>query len=120
MNNSSDFDRLDELLAQPALIADRGFSTGVELRIGRLNTKRRNVFLLTGLCWLALVILAASPQAIYADLATLAMSLDIGSIYAYAAEQIRSLSGSTAQPPYKALGAAFLSIAAVLSMAVRA
>ena len=120
MNDSSDFDRLEELLAQPALIADRGFSTRVESRIGKLNTKRRNVFLITGLCWLALVILAASPQAIYADLMTLAISLDISSIYSYALEQFRSLSGSTQQLPLKTLGAALLSVAAIASMLVRA
>ena len=120
MNDRSEFDQLEELLAQPALIADRGFSTRVEVRMGKLNTKRRNVFLITGLSWLTLVLLAASPQAIYADLMTLVISLDISSIYSYALEQVLSLSRSTQQLPYKALGAALLSVAAIASMLVRA
>lgn len=120
MNDTSDLDQLDALLAQPAVIADRGFSERVEQRVGKLNTARRNVFLITGFCWLALVLIAASPQAIYADFSTLVLSLDISSVYSYALNQFQSLSGSVQQLPYPTLAAALLSLAAVASMVVRA
>lgn len=120
MNDDSDFDQLDTLLAQPAAVADRGFSERVEQRIGKLNTARRNVFLITGFCWLALVLIAASPQAIYADFSTLALSLDINSIYSYVLSQFQALSGSAQQIPFPTLAAAILSLAAVASMTIRA
>ncbi len=120
MNDSSDFDQLDALLAQPAVIADQGFSERVEQRILKLNTARRNVFLITGFCWLALVLIAASPQAIYADFSTLVLSLDVGSIYSYVFSQIQSLTSSAQQLPYPTLAAGLLSLAAVASMAMRA
>jgi hypothetical protein len=120
VNNNSDFDQLDALLAQPAVIADRGFSGRVVQRIGKLNTTRRNLFLITGFCWLALALIAASPQAIYADFSTLALSLDIRSIYPYVLSQIQSLSSSAQALPYPTLAAAFFSLAAVASMAIRA
>lgn len=119
MNDNSDFDQLDALLAKPAVIANRGFSERVEHRMVKLNTARRNVFLVTGFCWLALVLIAASPQAIYADFSTLALSLDIGNIYPYLLSQFQSLSGSAQQLPYPTLAAALLSLAAVASMAIR-
>lgn len=120
MNDNSDFDQLDALLAQPAVIADRGFSERIQQRIGKSNTARRNVFLITGFCWLALVLISASPQIIYADFSTLVLSLDIGSVYSYALNQLQSLSGSAAQLSYPTLAAALLSLAAVASMVVRA
>ena len=119
MNDNSDFDQLDALLAQPAVIADRGFSERVAQKMRRLNTARRNIFLITGFCWLALVLIAASPQAIYTDFSTLALSLDISSIYSSVLNQIQSLSGSAQQLPYPTLAAALLSFAAVASMAIR-
>jgi len=120
VNDNSDFDRIDMLLAQPAVIADRGFSQRVARRIGKLNTARRNVFLITGFCWLALVLVAASPHALYADFSTLALSLDIHSIYSYVLSQFQSLSGSAQALPYPILAAGLLSLAAVASMAIRA
>lgn len=120
MNEDSDFDQLDALLAQSVVIADRSFSDRVEQRIGKLHTARRNIFLITGLCWLALVVIAESPQAIYTDFSTLALSLDINSIYSYVLSQFESLSGSAQQLPYPTLDAALLSLAAVASMAIHA
>jgi len=120
VNDTSDLNQLDALLAQPAVIADRGFSERVEQRIGKLNTARRNLFLITGFCWLALVLVAASPQAIYTDFSALVLSLDIGSLYPNALSQLQSLSGSAQQLPYPTIAAALLSLAAVASMVVRA
>jgi hypothetical protein len=119
VNDNSDFDQLDALLAQPAVIADRGFSERVKQRIEKSNNARRNIFLITGFCWLALVLISASPQAIYADFSTLVLSLDIGSIYSYILSQFQSLSSSAQQLPYPTLAAALLSLAAVASMVVR-
>ncbi|MFT7471626.1 MAG: hypothetical protein ACI8XU_001522 [Kiritimatiellia bacterium] len=120
MNDNSDFDQLDALLAQPAVIADRGFSERVEQRITKSNNARRNIFLITGFCWLALVLISASPQVFYADFSTLLLSLDFGSSYSAVLSQIQSLSSSTQQLPYPTLAAAALSLAAVASMLVRA
>lgn len=120
MNDNSDFDQLDTLLAQPAVIADRDFSERVMRRIARLTSSRRNVFLITGFCWLALVFITASPQAIYADFSTLVLSLDIANIYSFAFGQIQTLSSTVQQLPYPTVAAALLSLGAVASMAIRA
>jgi hypothetical protein len=120
VNDNSDFDQLDALLAQPAVIADRGFTERVEQRIDKSNTARRNVFLITGFCWLALVLISTSPQAIYADFSTLVLSLDIGNLYSYGLSEFQSLSSSALQLPYPTIAAALLSLAAAASMVVRA
>ncbi len=119
MNNDSEFDRLDNLLAQPASIADRGFSRRVEQKILKLHSARSKLFLITGLCWLALVFIAASPQAIYADFSNLAMTLDLGSLYAILLSESQSLISSLQQLPTTTLAAALLSVAAVISTAIR-
>jgi hypothetical protein len=120
VNDNSDFDQLHALLTEPAVIADRGFRERAEQRIAKSTNARRNIFLITGFCWLALVVICASPQAIYADFSTLVLSLEFGSIYSYALSGFQSLSGSAQQLPYPTLAAALLSLAAVASMAVRA
>ena len=120
MNTGSEFDRLDTLLAQPASIADRGFSERVAQRMERLRSARSKLFLITGLCWLALVLIAASPQAIYADFSILAMSLDISSVYSTLLGEFQSLIGSLQQLPATTLIAALFSVAAVISAAIRA
>lgn len=120
MNDNSDFDQLDALLAQPALLADRGFSERVAQRLRRFASVRRNIFLITGLCWLALVFIAASPEALYAAFSTLVLSLDVASIYSSLSSQIQSLGGITQQLPYTTVAATVLSLAAVASIAIRA
>lgn len=120
MNDNSDFDQLDALLAQPATIADRGFSERVEQRIRRSNTARRNLFLVTGFGWLALMLIAASPQAIYVDLTTIATSLDLASIGAAIDYLYQTVSNPLQPMPVTTIAATVISLAAVISMAVRA
>ena len=101
-----------------SVIADRGFSERAEQRIAKSTNARRNIFLITGFCWPALVVICASPQTIYADFSTLVLSLEFGSIYSYALSEFQSL--SALQLPYPTIAAALLSLASVASMAVRA
>jgi len=120
VNENSEFEQLERLLAHPPALADRGFSERVESRIGRSNSARRNLFLVTGFSWLALMLIAASPQSIYADLMTIASSLDLTSIGSAINYLSQSLSNPTLQVPYTTVGATIISFVAVISMAVRA
>lgn len=119
MNSNSDFDQLDALLAHPAELADRGFSDRVSMKTAKLNRTRRRVFLATGLCWLALIVIATSPQAIYTDILTIALTFDIGNIYSFALSQIQILGSFVQQLPFPTLAAGLLSLAAIASMVVR-
>ena len=120
MNDNSDFDQLDALLARPAVMADRGFSERVMRRARNLHRTRRNLFLLMGLGWFLLMFIAATPQAIYTDMSTLTQSLDIGSLYPYVLGNIQSAIASPEQLPFTEIAVAMLSLAAVVSMAIRA
>ncbi|MEX0964454.1 MAG: hypothetical protein WDZ52_10505 [Pseudohongiellaceae bacterium] len=120
MNDISDSKQIDKLLAKPALISDRGFSERVSLRTRRLSNARRNLFLMTGLSWIALMLVATSPQTLYADLLILAQSMELGSFYSYIVNQIEHALTPPEQLPYTAFAVAILSLAAVVSMAIRA
>ena len=112
-------DKLDTLLARPALLADRGFSKRVALRTNYTRNRRRNLFLFMGLAWFVLMFITASPQSIYADVITLAQSLDIGSLYSYVLSHIQSVIASPEQLPYSTIAAAVLSLLAIGSITVR-
>ena len=120
MNDNSEFIKLDKLLAHPPVLADSGFSERVESRIRSSNSARRNLFLLTGFSWLVLMLIAASPQSIYADLMMIASSLDLASIGSAIEYLYQSLSNPTLQIPYTTVSATIISFVAVISMAVRA
>ena len=119
MNDNTDSVQLDALLARPAKLSDRGFSDRVTMRVGGLHRARRNLFLIMGLGWFVLMLVAASPQAIYADIFTLVQSLEIGSLYPYVLEQIQSAFASPEQFPYSTIAVAILSLIAVAGMAIR-
>lgn len=120
MNDNLEFEQLDKLLAQPALLADKGFSEKLNHRFNKLNTARRNVFLVTGLSWFVLMIITVSPQALFANLYTLAMAMDISSVFIYLGQQYQSFNLTNLQSSYSTVAVITLSVAAVLSMAVRA
>ncbi len=120
MNDNSDFDELDALLARPAMIIDAGFSERVTQQTRNLHKTRRNLFLLIGLVWFVLISIAASPQAITGDMITLAQSLEIGSLYPTVISHIQSAMASLEQLPVATIAAAILSLAAVAGMAIRA
>jgi hypothetical protein len=120
VNDKSDFDQLDTLLRQPATLADRGFSERVKLSIGRSNTARRNLFLITGFCWLVLMLIASSPQAIYANLTIMASSLDLSGIGSYVEYLYQFLRNPTQDLSYPTIALTLLSIAAVVSTSIRA
>jgi len=120
MNSNSGFNELDALLAKPPTLSDRGFSERINKQIERSNIARRNLFLITGLSWLLLTFIASSPQAIYGDLATVALSLDIASLYSGSAELLQSLIDAIQKMPYTTIATAIISAAAVLGMAIRA
>lgn len=112
-------DQLDTLLARPALLADRGFSKRVALRASYARNRRRNLFLLMGLAWFVLMFITASPQAVVADIVTLAQSLDIGSLYPYVLDRIQSFIAAPEQLPYSTIAAAVLSLLAIASITIR-
>ncbi len=120
MNDNSDFDQLDALLARPAVLADRGFSERVTGRMRNLHKTRRMLFLVMGLGWLLLMFVAGSGQAVTADVITLVRSLELGSLYPYLLSHIQSAITSPEQLPFTTIAVAILSLAAVASMAIRA
>lgn len=120
MNDESNFDQLDELLARPANIIDKGFSARVASQTNRLNRTRRNLFLVTGLGWFVLMLAAAAPQALYGNLTTLAMSFNLADLYAVANDQLQSLSLTSDETPYTTLTAAGLALIALVRAVSRA
>ncbi len=119
MNDNSEFDQLDKLLAQPAMIADRGFTEQVDQSFRKLKTSRRSIFLVAGLCWFALMIAVVSPQALYEDLLTMVMTLDAVGTFTYLLEQYQTFDTSKLQASYTSIAAIVFSVAAVISMLVR-
>ncbi len=119
MNENSESEQLDRLLAQPALIADRGFSKRVEHDFKKLRTAHRNVFLVAGFLWLVLVFAVASPQALYADLSALAMTIDPGSIVIYLVEFYQEFDTSSSLASYISVATVILSLTAVIGMSIR-
>lgn len=117
MNDDTEYDRLDELLARPALSADRGFAERVVHEARKTNRSRHYLFLGAGISWLLLMLIAASPQAIYADLLTLAQSLESVSLYDLASNQLEFASSTAAQLPYSAATLALLALAALAILA---
>ncbi|GJM12996.1 MAG: hypothetical protein DHS20C12_13990 [Pseudohongiella sp.] len=119
MKEQRAYDELDSLLSQPATIADRGFSEHFEKKIHNQQSARRNLFLSIGVIWLAAVLVSASPQAIYADFLSLALSLDFSNLYANAHALIQSLSQAARQLAYPTIAAGILSLAAAAGMLIR-
>ena len=54
LNKSNQNNLLDSLLAQPAIISDRGFSKQLSYCIKSSRRKRFNFFLYIGICWSAI------------------------------------------------------------------
>lgn len=95
MNQHSDFDALDDLLNQPALIADRGFTQSATLQFSKTVARRNRLFFLAGAAWLILVTLFAAQLGINIELPSAA------SLVALAEQQtsVSSLIGSIVSAP---------------------
>jgi hypothetical protein len=71
MNNSrqhSNYDPLDELLAQPAEISNRGFIERVSQQLFKPFIKREHLFMGMGAAWLLLAMVFGSPRALLPSL----------------------------------------------------
>lgn len=123
MNDNSEFDPLDRILAQPALIADRGFSERISTELVRESRKtisqRTKIFALAGFIWLALLITVASPLALLEDLYRLLTMIDLS-------EQLSILNSASSSIDYTALQTSYpiilgfgLSLAAVLNLLLK-
>jgi len=55
---------LDEQLAKPAVIADRGFSSRLQKQIIRNSSRRKAVFSSAGCIWVVIALVFLSPQTI--------------------------------------------------------
>lgn len=111
MKDNSEFDSLEELLAQPPLIADRGFSERISTRITRESRKtisqRGKIFSLAGVIWLALVVSLTSPLALFENLYGLLINLNSAS---------SSIDYTALQSSYPIMLALALSLAAAFSL----
>ena len=123
MNSNPEFDPLDRMLAQPALITDRGFSERVSTQLGREFKKtispRTKLFALAGIIWLALLITVASPLTLFEDLYGLLTMIDLS-------EQLSNLNSVSSAIDYTALQTSYplilgfgLSLTAVLSLLLK-
>lgn len=97
MNNNSSFDPLDNMLAQPALIADKGFSERVSSKLGTGISLRDKLFAGAAIFWLTLIVAVVSPQTVYEDLYNLATMLDFSEQLNLLSTQIRSIDYSSLQ-----------------------
>lgn len=61
-NQQPAYDPLDELLAQPALLADRGFSARIGKEIHKPARRRTLVFAAMAACWASTVLMFTSLQ----------------------------------------------------------
>jgi hypothetical protein len=95
-NEQQKYDSLEELLAQPALIADRGFSVGVWLRLHNHSQLRTGIFAGISACWAVIALLFTSPQAFMASMARLGSLLD-SSVLSVAHKQINTEVGTLGQ-----------------------
>lgn len=111
MNDNTDFDSLERMLAQPALIADQGFSESISEELARESRKtislRTKVFMLAGCAWLVLVLATASPPALTEALAGMLTSLSFS-------EQLSLLGSSSGSIDYTILLASYPSLLAFL------
>ena len=62
MIGNAEFDQLDKLLEDPAMIADRGFSQRLQRRINQPAWSREMVFIALGCVWLTLAATSWSPE----------------------------------------------------------
>jgi hypothetical protein len=95
MIGNEQFEQLDRLLENPALIADRGFSEGVQRRINRPELPRGIVFVALAAVWLTLAALNWSPEFVATSLHSL---LDITARMGSLVTEISSLSAESASP----------------------
>ena len=124
MSDNLEFDALDKLLAQPALIADRGFSERVSSRPGRTISTRRKVFVAAVVGWLALSLSLGSPRAFYENLGKLVRLFDFSEQFNIVSTQVgfldytplQSIDYTTLQSSFISLTVIALSVAAVSSM----
>ena len=127
MNNNSGFDPLENRLAQPALIADKGFSKRVGSKLGIGISLRDKIFAGAGIFWLILIVAVVSPQAVYEDLYSLAAMLDFSEQLNLLSTQVRSIDYTSMQSmDYTVLQSsnigllvAAMSIAAIFSLLSR-
>ena len=88
-HQKSEIDPLDVLLAQPAVIADRGFSSRLGQKLYKPPVKREHVFMGMGAAWLLLASVFGSPRALLQSLESGARVLTswISSVLPLPAEQ---------------------------------
>jgi hypothetical protein len=127
MSDNVEFDALDKMLAQPALIADRGFSERVSGKLGKTISTRSKVFAAAVIGWLALSLSLGSPQAFYDVLNKFVRLFNFSEQFNFLSTQIGSLDYMTLQSiDYTTLQSSFISLivyalsaAAVSSMCLR-
>ena len=119
MSDNLELDALDKMLAQPALVADRGFSERVGGKLGKTVSMRSKVFVAAAIGWLALSMSLGSPQAFYEDLSKLATLFNFSEQIDFVSTQLGFLDYTTLQSSSISLIVFALSVAAVSSMLLR-
>lgn len=123
MKDNPEIDPLDEILAQPALIANRGFSERVSTELAREFKKtispRSKIFALTGFIWLTLVVSLASPLALIENLYGLLTMIDYNEQLSILNSASSSIDYTALQTSYPGLLGVVLSLVAVFSLLLK-
>ncbi|PCJ16806.1 MAG: hypothetical protein COA96_18210 [SAR86 cluster bacterium] len=123
MIDNSKIDSLDRMLAQPALIADRGFSEQLGRNLSKTFSLRSKFFALAGVSWLALVLVVSSPRQLIEHLFSLLAMINISDqLQVLNNSLVTSISavGYSAEPiSYLGLLALVLLLFAVFSLVIK-
>lgn len=111
MTDDLDFDALDKMLAQPALIADRGFSERVSGKFRKTISSRSKLFALAVAGWLALSMTVMSPQVFFEEVNRLLRLFNFSEQFNFIRTQIGSLDYSSLQSiDYSAMQSSLISL----------
>lgn len=118
-NNGERYDPLDDLLAQPAEIADMGFSERLATELKPSTDGRAKVFLSVGACWAVMSLILVSPQTIYQYLGSIGAAFKFSEFISMPSllnADISSLSEIAAQSSTSSLLLVGMLILAVVSL----
>ncbi|GEM_PF-1208869 len=111
MTDDLEFDALDKMLSQPALIADRGFSERVSGKFRKTISSRTKLFALATVGWLALSMSVISPQVFFEEVNRLAKLFNFSEQFNFVSTQIGSLNYSSLQSiDYSTVQSSFISL----------
>jgi len=115
MNGSIDQDPLDDLLANSALIADRGFSERLRYNLSKATSLRFKIFASMGGIWLVLAVFLVSPRTLYERLSSITENFNFIELGSMLSIELNYTGLSSMQLPMLYIVILLLSIPAIFS-----